>query len=324
MKIGYRTLKTSIGTAISIWLAQQFGLVNYVSAGIITILCIQITKKKSLFAAWTRLVACLVGMGFSFLFFEGISYHPIAIGIMLLFFIPTVVMLKAKEGIVTSSVIILHIYDYGDVSRDLILNELGLIIIGIGVALIVNMYMPSVEKDLIDYQEKIERNFQKIFQEIVTYLRTNESDWDGEEITETSELLAKAKSLAFRDVENHVLRKENLYYKYFHMREKQFEIIERVLPLITSIRATVEQGKMIADFIEELSQNIHPGNTALIYLQKLYKMKAQFEQMDLPKTREEFETRAALVQFVKEMEQYLLIKSSFQGIPDKRRKRRKQ
>ena len=41
------------------------------------------------------------------------------------------------------------------------------------------------------------------------------------------------------------------------MREKQFEIIERVLPIVTSITRTVKQGKMIADFLEELSENIH-------------------------------------------------------------------
>jgi uncharacterized membrane protein YgaE (UPF0421/DUF939 family) len=40
-------------------------------------------------------------------------------------------------------------------------------------------------------------------------------------------------------------------------------------------------------------------------------MKKEFEEMQLPKTREEFEVRAALLQLVKEMNQYLIIKSSF-------------
>ena len=56
------------------------------------------------------------------------------------------------------------------------------------------------------------------------------------------------------------------------MREKQFEIIERVLPIVTSISHTVEQGKMNADFIEELADHIHGGNTADIFLGKLHKM----------------------------------------------------
>ncbi|MBG9543104.1 aromatic acid exporter family protein [Cytobacillus firmus] len=316
-RIGYRTIKTAVGTSISIMIAQMLQLDNFVSAGILTILCIKVTKKKSLRASWDRFFACLLAMAFSSLFFEGIAYHPLVIGLLLLFFIPAAVMAKASDGIVTSSVIILHIYSAGEVSKDLLLNELGIIIVGIGVALIANLYMPSLESKLKEYRLEIEENFKIIFDEIVRYLRTHESSWDGREITETMELIDEAKALAFRDVENRFRRDENLYYHYFKMREKQFEIIERVLPSVTSIALPVEQGEMIADFIEELSEHIHPGNTALLFLEKLYRMKVSFENMDLPKTREEFEARAALLHFVKEMEQYLIIKSSFKGLKDK-------
>lgn len=46
LKIGYRTVKTAIGTASAIALAQWLHLENFASAGIITILCIQVTKKS--------------------------------------------------------------------------------------------------------------------------------------------------------------------------------------------------------------------------------------------------------------------------------------
>ncbi|MBX9972946.1 aromatic acid exporter family protein [Cytobacillus firmus] len=315
-RIGYRTIKTAVGTSISIMIAQMLQLDNFVSAGILTILCIKVTKKKSLRASWDRFFACLMAMAFSSLLFEGIAYHPLVIGLLLLFFIPAAVMVKASDGIVTSSVIILHIYSAGEVSMELLLNELGIIIVGIGVALIANLYMPSLESKLKEYRLEIEENFKIIFDEIVKYLRTHESSWDGREITETMELIDEAKTLAFRDVENHFRRNENLYYHYFKMREKQFEIIERVLPSVTSIALPVEQGEMIADFIEELSEHIHPGNTAIQFLEKLYRMRVSFENMELPKTREEFEARAALLHFVKEMEQYLIIKSSFKGLKD--------
>lgn len=316
-KIGYRTIKTALGTSISIMIAQMLQLDNFVSAGILTILCIKVTKKKSLRASWDRFFACLMAMVFSSLFFEGVAYHPLVIGLLLLFFIPAAVMVKVSDGIVTSSVIILHIYSAGEVTKELLLNELGIIIVGIGVALVANLYMPSLDTKLKEYRLQIEENFKIIFDEIVIYLRTNESKWDGREITETMELINEAKTLAFRDVENHFLRNDNLYYNYFKMREKQFEIIERVLPSVTSISLTVEQGEMIADFIEELSEHIHPGNTAIRFLEKLYRMRVSFEDMELPKTREEFEARAALLHFVKEMEQYLIIKSSFKGLKDR-------
>jgi uncharacterized membrane protein YgaE (UPF0421/DUF939 family) len=312
-KIGYRTAKTAIGTALSISLAQYVGLHNFVSAGIITLLCIQVTKKKSLRTAWARFLACITAMVFSFVFFEGIGYHPVSITLLLLVFIPTTVMLKATEGIATSSVILLHFYAAKQFTLSLVMNELSLIIIGIGVALLVNMYMPSVEKQLKEYQRIIEDLFRIIFKEIVKYLRTNESHWDGKELMLTADMLQQAKTLALRNVENHLLRNEDWYYHYFRMREKQFEIIERVLPLVTSITYTVEQRNMVADFIDELSDAIHPGNTAMKFINQLQEMKKNFEEMPLPKTREEFEERAALLHFIKEMEQYLIIKSQFKS-----------
>ncbi|MEW9049724.1 MAG: aromatic acid exporter family protein [Neobacillus sp.] len=309
--IGYRTIKTALGTAISILIAQQFGLDNFASAGILTILCIQVTKRRSLRTAWDRFLACVLVMPFSALFFEGIAYHPLVIGVLLFFFIPTIVMLQAPDGVVTSSVIILHIYLAGHISTNLILNELGVIVIGIGVALLMNLYMPSVDKKLQQYQHEVEENFRIIFCEMVGYLRNGDRYWSGSEITETARLLEAAKTLAIKDVENHFLRDENMYFHYFRMREKQFEIIERILPIVTSITQTVTQGKMIADFLEELSENIKLANTANVYIGKLNELNKEFEEMELPKTREEFEVRAALFQLVNEMNRYLEIKSSF-------------
>jgi uncharacterized membrane protein YgaE (UPF0421/DUF939 family) len=190
-------------------------------------------------------------------------------------------------------------------------NETILIIIGVGVALVMNIYMPSVEHKLKLYQQKIEANFSTILIELVKYVRDNDYTWNGKELTETAKWLAEAKSMAFRDVENHFLREENYYYRYFDMREKQFEIIERILPLVANIPSTVKQSDILADFIRELAENVHPQNTAIIYLKKLEHLESSFKEMKLPITREEFESRAALLQLMKEMERYLLLKHAF-------------
>jgi uncharacterized membrane protein YgaE (UPF0421/DUF939 family) len=313
-RIGYRTIKTALGTALAIIIANQLGLQNYVSAGIITILCIQVTKLRTLRTSWERFAACILAMPVSYLFFDLIAYHPVMIGIMLLFFIPFLVMLHLRDGVVTSSVIILHIYSAGNVTWTLLFQEFGIIVTGVGIALVMNLYMPSLDNKLVGYQQKIERNLKIIFDEMVSYLKTCESDWKGQEIVDTARLIAEAKTLSFQKVENHFLTNENLYFHYFEMRGKQLEIVERVLPMITSIPAAIEQGHMMAEFLEELSGHIHPGNTANHFLKKLGVLRAEFEKMPLPSTREEFESRAALFQLLKEMEQYLIIKSSFKGI----------
>ncbi|WP_456278361.1 aromatic acid exporter family protein [Bacillus sp. AK128] len=310
-KIGYRTIKTALGVTVAVWISQLLGLEHYLSAGIITILCIQATKKKSLQSSWSRFLACTIAMIFSIFFFQILGYEPWVIGFLLLFFIPVTVYFRIQEGIVTSSVIVFHLYSEGTYSQTIILNEFALIIIGIGVALLMNLYMPSVDQQLKQFQVDIEECFAGIFKEIVNYVRLKDSDWGGKEITEAHRILEQAKSLAFRDVQNHFLRNENVYYSYFKIRGQQLEILERILPLVLSLNHFGDEGEMIADFMEDIGKSIHPGNTAKRFLIRLEELKAEFRKSELPKTREEFEGRASLLQLLKEMEQYLIIKSYF-------------
>ncbi|MRG86511.1 aromatic acid exporter family protein [Salinibacillus xinjiangensis] len=310
MKIGYRTLKTAIGTPVAIFIAQLLQLENYISAGILVVLCIKVTRKRSVIASWHRFAACLLGMLFCLLIFESIGYHPLAVGVLLLLFIPTTVKLKITEGIVTSSVIILHLYGSESISLSLIINEVILISVGIGTALLLNLYMPSLEDDLRSMQERVESNFTKILKEVAHFLESGDESWTGKEINETADDLEKARSLAYRDVENHLLRSHHTYYHYFKMRSKQFEILERMLPLISRISAVNEQAKKIAIFFDDLAEGVHPGNTAYLYLDRLKEMRKDFRQTELPKSREEFEIRASLFTLLNEIEQYLIIKKN--------------
>ncbi|MFV8828010.1 aromatic acid exporter family protein [Alkalihalobacterium sp. APHAB7] len=308
--IGYRTLKTAVGAGIAIAIAQWLELDFFASAAILTILCISVTRRSSVSLSWQRFVGCLLGLVLAFILFEWVGYHPISLMILLLVFIPLSVKLKVKEGIVTSCVIILHIYTLGTVSVAIFLNELYIIIIGIGVALLMNLYMPSVDRDLHKYQKRIEDNFKIILNEFSNYLGNSGNLWDGKELTETYELIQDAKDIAIRNIENHLLRYEDQYYHYFKMREKQFEIIERIMPFISSLDDTVIQGIKISKFLEGLSQAVGPVNTASYFLDELAKMRQEFERMELPQTRQEFEIRSSLYYVMHELEKYLLIKES--------------
>lgn len=316
-RIGYRTIKTALGAALAIAIAQYLDLLFFSSAGIIAILCVQKTRQKSFQMSWERLLACLIGIIFAAGLFELIGYNPITIGILILLFIPTLVFLKLQSGIVTSCVIILHIYIYGYVSTALLMNEILLIIIGIGSALLMNIYMPSVERKLIMQQNQLERLYSKIFHELAVYIRYGDRNWAGNEITEASQLIKDAKDNAIKTMENKVLRHEDKYYQYFSMREKQLEIIERMMPLLTAIEIQVEQGSMLGNFLEELSKAVTPGNTASRYIVMLETLRNKFSKMPLPSTRNEFEARASLRQLAIELEEYLRIKEQFQPVSRK-------
>ena len=210
-KIGFRTIKTAIAVSLAITISQFYTLDFYATCAIITILCVQTSKKKSLNSATSRFFACMLSIPFSYIFFEGIGFYPIVIGLLLLFFIPTTVLFKINEGVVTSSVIILHIYTTGNITLPVVFNEIALVVIGIGSALIVNVYMPSLERTLTMKQIEVENKFQQLLIEIAEYLRTNNKLWTDKEITEAVDMIKKAKALAFRDVENNFFRKEDYY-----------------------------------------------------------------------------------------------------------------
>ncbi len=316
--IGYRTLKTATGAAIAIAIAQYFELASYASAGILTILCVQPTKKKSLHAAYTRFVASIIGMLYAFLSFELFSYHPFTLAGMLIIFIPTIVSLKVADGFVSSAVIIMHIYAAEKFSWTLVSNEFTLMAIGYGTGIAINMYMPDIQKELNYYRVKIEELYSKIFLEIANYLREGDTLWDGREIIEAITALNNAKSLAFKDVENHFMRRKNDYYVYFDMREQQLEIIERVLPKITALPVIVQEATIVADFVQDLAEHVHSGNTASHFREKLEQVRKDFAQLPLPQNHEQFLAQAALYQFIEEMDRYLEIKQSFKGLKVKK------
>ncbi len=310
-KIGYRTFKTAVAVSLGITIAQLCNLDFFVSSAIITILCVQNSKKKSLHSAFARFVACMLAIPFSYVFFELIGYKPYAIGLLLLLFIPATVLLKVNEGVVTSTVIILHIYSTGSMNMAVIQNEFMLIVIGIGAALLVNSYMPSLDKEMKVYQQKIEKDFQEMLQGMVGFLRSNEIAFDyKQKLMQTAKEVQIAKSLAYRDVENHFTRKENYYYKYFTIREKQLEIIEGLFMKVTTVNRLQEQRHSIANFLEELSLCIHPGNTAQLFLSKLEKLEEEIRMQALPQDWDLFAEQAQLYYVLKELEQYLKVKKS--------------
>lgn len=320
MKIGYRTIKTAIGTPLAISLAQLAGVTNIVSAGILTILCIQPSRKKSFESAWHRFLASLLAIVFSIVFFELVGYTPFGMFVLLMLFIPTTVFLKIEKGIMTSTVITINLYVLGSIEFVFIKEQIILIFIGIGVGLLMNLYMPSADDKLKKEQLKLEENFQTILKEMAIYIREGNMDWDGKEFSETEDILKNAMKLVELDRENHLLTDKDSYYNYFNMRNSQFELLEKMLPLVTRIPEKDEVTSIVANFLEDLSESVHPGNTAILFLDELKELREKFHKSPLPQTHDEFESRASLYQLLYELEAYLNLKNRFKSSDINRKK----
>lgn len=86
--------------------------------------------------------------------FLALGFNSVVFGLYLLVFIPLTVKLKVTDGIVVSSVLVTHLLVEKQVNSYWIINELGLMLVGVLVALILNSYMPKNEekiKEDIDY-----------------------------------------------------------------------------------------------------------------------------------------------------------------------------
>lgn len=107
------------------------------------------------------------------------------------------------------------------------------------------------------------------------------------------------------------MRKQNKNFYYLEMREDQLELLKqmmRIIAVFSSADMQVKQKEMFAEFLENLSENVHSGDTTNRSLAELEKLHISFRKTDLPKTREEFEIRANLFYMIFEMENYLKIK----------------
>lgn len=309
--MGYRTIKTAVGAGLAIWIASLLDLEFATFAAIIVIMCIEKTKKKTLLTIKDKFFASLLSLILGGLFFEVLGYYPIVFSLFILLFVPILVRAHIQGGFVTSMVVVLHVYTVKDANWAMFLNELYIILIGMGIALLVNSFMPNFKRDIEIFKKEIEQKFEILLFELSAHLRDNMRSWDGKEILEVEDLINQSKSIAIQDVENHLLRKQNIDYYYLEMREDQLELLKHMMKIVaifSSSSLDVKQKEMFAEFLENLSRNVHSGDTTDISLNELEKLNALISKMELPKTREEFEVRANLFYLIFEMKNYLNIK----------------
>lgn len=310
--MGYRTIKSAVGAGLALWIASFLNLEFAMFSAVIVIMCIEKTKKKTLITMKEKFFASLLSLFLGALFFEVLGYTPIVLAVFILIFVPILVKIRIQAGFVTSMVVVLHVYTFRNANLDLFLNELYIIGIGMGIALLVNSIMPNFKQDIENYKKQIEAKFEVILYEFSAYLRNPARNWDGKELLEVEDLINQAKNIAVQDVENHLLRKQNKDYHYLEMRENQLDLLKDIIKVVAIVSSTgmdVKQKEMFADFLENLSKNVHSGDTTDHSLNELDELRVSIRKTELPKTREEFEVRANLFYLIYEMENYLNLKS---------------
>jgi uncharacterized membrane protein YgaE (UPF0421/DUF939 family) len=310
--IGTRTIKTGLGVTAAIMLASWLGLKYAVAAGIIAMLSIQSTKRESIRIALQRMAACLMALALAAIFFNLLGFLPAVFGAFLLAFIPLAVKLNLEQGIVVSSVLVTHLLVEKNTSFPLILNELGLMAIGVSLALLLNLYMPSIENRIKEDQKLIEASMKNILLRMAAALRSNDSSFSEDQLFgELEDRLRTTKTNAYRNLNNYLISDMSYYVEYTEMRRQQFKTLKRMKDSFRRFFLAYEQTLMVADFTEKVSGDFYEQNTCENLLRELGALRDEFRKMELPATREEFENRAMLFQFLNDLEQFLMIKYEF-------------
>ncbi|WP_099191996.1 aromatic acid exporter family protein [Tepidibacter mesophilus] len=310
--IGYRTLKTAIGAAISIIISKNLGIEYAVSAGIITILSIQSTKRKSVEIALQRICACILALFIAYITFNLFGYSEISFAIFLVIFIPLAVKFNMGEGIVVSSVLVTHLLVEKSVEIFWLRNELYLMIIGAFVALILNLYMPSIENKIRSDKIYIEEKMKEILHKMSIALKDHTIEFESDVLfNDLENRLQRALKLSYINFNNYVFQDEIYYVHYMEMRVKQYETIKRMREHFQRFFMTYDQAIIISDFTQRVANLLYEDNTAESLIEELNKLRMIFKEMPLPKDREEFENRAMLFQFLNDMESFLIIKKEF-------------
>ena len=308
--IGYRTLKTVIGTVLAMYLAMHLGLKYATVAGIITILCLQSTRKQSLRFADKMIGAFLLSLLISVILFKFLGYSPFVFGLFLLFFIPLSVGLKVQEGIIVSAVLITQLLVEKSIELPFILNQIYLMGIGVTIALILNLYMPSFENKIRAEQDVIEKTITTILLDMSNSLRGQVVSINEEELFNFLRLeLKKGRETAYKNLNNNFSATNSEYTNYMDIRLQQLHCLQNMRKHFERLSITYPQTILIADFTVKVANSIRSNVTAEKRLADLRKLRKSFTTMELPQDREEFENRGMLYQYLNDMEEFLLLEA---------------
>lgn len=309
-KIGFRTVKTAVGMTLGVIICKLLGLDNYASSAILVVLCIKHTKMHSVQAILSRLVSCLLILFLGSAIFSLLGQHAFVLGLIVLLFIPLTVVLNVQEGVITSCVILLHVFNAKAINGHLILNEIMLLIVGLGIAFLMNLMMPSLDKKLNHFKQDIENQITEIFN-IFSQACSMHNDHLNIKFDSLLLNIKKAKSLAFRDVKNHFVRNENSFYHYFDMREEQVELLKRMTSLLEKINTDDPILEKISQLMYEIGSNVNSNDYTALRLHSLYEIRLSLDDLPLPTTHKTLNSRTHIIQILNELEEYLNIKSQF-------------
>ncbi|AQP54304.1 hypothetical protein CBF34_03365 [Vagococcus penaei] len=312
MRIGLRTIKTVIAAVLAILLANFFGLTAPTTAGIIAILSVTNTKKSSFKVGFGRIVALLGALLIAYGCYSLLGYNAFAFGLFLLIYIPLAARFKVAEAIPVNSVLITHFLMAQSMSLDLVLNAIYLLLIGVGLALVANLYMPNVEKEIKTNQQVVDETIQFILMKLSRSLSQSATFEECDVLLEgLSKSIKQGTVYARNHQENRLLTSSGYHFEYFQMRRMQLSVLESMTRLIREIDVDSDVAKEVSTLLATISKEYGEKNDAQALKEQVEQVYNVYVGKPLPATRSEFENRARLYQLLNDIQLFIDIKVNF-------------
>lgn len=312
-KIALKVLKIAVGSCMAVAVAQFFNLQYATSAGIVTLLTVQDTRRDTIRLAAERLFSFLVSVLLVFLCFRYIGRLDwVNYGVYIFLMVNVCYFFGWQNTISVNAVMGTHYLLTPDYSINFAANELVLIAVGTSLALIMNWRMPSNLKILQSDIRKIEDNMQQVLLELASYL---EEDFQEEyiwfDLDKLEESLHQGLERAHEHAHNTLSDEDHYYIEYMEMRLQQCALLQALRYRVWRIHEMPSQAKIISAYLGYLAKYVHEKNIPDRQREELQQVFDQMKLQPLPKDREEFESRAILYHVLLDLEDFLMAKQKF-------------
>lgn len=303
-----KVIKLALGAGLSFLIAESLGLAYASSAGVITLLSIQDTKRETLRVVVRRLVSFGAALVLAWGAFSLAGYHALGLALFLLLFAAFCIRFHMQEGISVNTVLMSHFLSAGTISLPAIGNELALLFLGAGMGILLNLYIPGKRREITLAKQEIEDQMREILLGL-SFLVPQEDM--PERLSRLEETLDKGEKNAFQDMENQLLTDTRYHLSYMNLRRNQTVMLAGMNESICHLKSLPAQAEAVSGLFRETRSRFHEYNNAAGLLDSLQRLKEAMSREPLPVSRDEFEDRAVLFGLILKLEQFLEAKRSF-------------
>lgn len=307
-----KAFKIALAAVLSILTANLLGLRYAVTAGIITVLSIQNTKRETLKTARNRGLAFLCALILAFLCYSLLGFRVGAFIVYLFFFALLCLSTGWGEAIAMDSVLISHFLTEQDFGAEMLVNELLLFVIGTFFGILINLHLRRKEGEFDRLSRQVDAEIKGIVHRMSENLRREDkTGYNSDCFMRLEDKIRLAKECALRNWNNTLWSQTSYELDYIRMRENQSRVLRNIYDSIVQIKMLPTQTLQVAAFFEEIEAQYHRDNDVEDLLVTLGKMFADMKLQKLPESREEFEARALLFYTLMQLEEFLKLKNRF-------------